>query len=132
MEFLSELWADAGRFVGGIGSFFAMFFGGLSWTPAPWMRTAGRGLVGAGAIASQRPRTSAIALVVLVGGVEGYRAYDHWQKTRPRPVELAVKVTDPPATAFRSDGKPQPMRAARTAMREFASREKNRTPGLPW
>ncbi len=97
-----------GVFAWMLGRLIGAVLGPMTWRAPRWaLWVADRGRV-AFTDARRRPRRALLVLAALVAflGATGYGV--RWWKNRPRPIEIAVTVTPPPATAIEERAKPMP------------------------
>lgn len=78
-------------------------FGKVSWNAPPWAQWIGAKAVAGGRKAVAKPLHAALALVLLAGlGAGGTWTYKWWQ-ARPKPIEVAMTVTNPPRTPIENE-----------------------------
>ena len=91
-----------------LGRLVGVVVGPMTWRPPAWSRWVGARSRAIAADARRRPARAAIVaagvLAVVVGGGYGIR----WWNARPRPIEIAVTVTAPPATPIDERARPLP------------------------
>ncbi len=92
-----------------LGSLVRTVIGPVSWQPPAWSRWVGARGKQAVVEARRQPARAAMTAMLVVGTMVSVYAGVRWWQQLPRPIEIAVNVTPPPATPIDEHVKPLPV-----------------------